>query len=215
VTSGISWFQIAAEESELVVYLAKSNLWAFAWNVDPTRPEYPPGPISEFVRDHGEPLTRGYQATSARWAERNAAYWKDPSAARPNDNDWGEPRNIVYIGTREAVCAPRVHEFERLEGGIVEPTGQPGVGTIVGGANVLRRTLADDNELMRYERGGWLPHLDAYAGATLSCPTSVGKRVLAWVRRWTPHEVPVTNARYTRRATKGAASAAERGTRFI
>jgi hypothetical protein len=223
MTHVLSWFHVPDEEGALIAYLAKSGrLWAFAWHVDPGAPEHPPAPIAEFFRDHGDALTRGFQATSARWAEENAAYWKDPTAARPNPSDWGQPKNHVYLGLREAVTSPRMHALERLEGGVIEPGDQPGTGRIVGGAHVRRRTLDHDNELLRYERATWQPHRESVEGPHLSYESGaagddflrLGKQAFGWIRRWTPCSVDVHNARFARRATERAAAEAGRGMRF-
>ena len=223
MTHVLSWFHAPHEEDALIAYLAKSGrLWAFAWHVDPSVPEHPPAPVAEFFRDHGDAFARGYQVTSARWAEENTTYWKDPTATRPNPNDWGRPRNLVYLGLREAVTSPRIHEFERLEGGMIEPGDQPGTGRIVGGTQVRRRTLDHDNELLRYERATWLAHLECVSGPHLSYESDaaggdflrLAKQIFGWVRRWTPCSVDVGDARFARRATEGAVAEAARGTRF-
>jgi hypothetical protein len=219
----MAWFCLPPEEDELITYLAKSGkLWAFSWNIDPTRPEYPAAPIADFFREHGDSLTRAHQQTSARWHEQNAAYWADTSAIRPNRDDWGEPRNLVHIGLRDAFRSPRIHEFERAEGGYIEPTGRPGVGQVVGATNVVRRTLDRSNEFLHYGRGAWHAHDDAFHGPSLSYESGatstdhqrVGKQLFAWLRRWTPHSVTVAGVNYARRATQGAATEARKGTRF-
>ena len=215
----VEWFDIPDEESELVEYLAKAGeLWAFAWNVDPAHPEYPPAPIAEFFRAHGAALTRAYQQTSARWAAELDAYWKDPSAVRPFRTTRTDPKNVVHLGSRAAVQEPRIHELETTEGGVLEPTSQPGVQKHVGGTPVVYRTLDDRSELFAYKRTTWLPHLDAYSGAHLSYEAAasssgfarLGKRAFSWIRRWTPHTVKVSSGTFSRRATAGAAAAADR-----
>jgi hypothetical protein len=224
MTQVISWVHLQEEEHELIAYLGKSgNVWAFAWNTDPTAPEFPAAPVRDFFAEHGAALTLAYERTSARWQEENAAYWADPGARRPNRNDWGDPKNQVYIGLQDAVVAPRVREFERLEGGTVEPTDQPGVGRIVGAAPVRRRALDAKNELLRYSRGAWLEHAQAFDHQNLSYESTgasdafqlLGKRAFGWLRRWTQESIRVSGANYARRATKRAAAAARAGAKFL
>lgn len=119
--------------------------------------------------------------------------------------------------------SPRIRVIEALEGGRVEPTEQPGVGRIVGATPVRRRTLDPGNALLHYSRGAWLEHLQAIDGASLSyadAKTSaelqqLAKQLFAWIRRWTPESVRVSNANYERRATKGAAAEARADRKFM
>jgi len=86
--------------------------------------------------------------------------------------------------------------------------------------NVVRRTLDPCNELLAYTRTTLLDY--GYDNAQLNygdeSPGSdlarLGKRVFAWIRRWTPHSVKVASGTFARRATAGAVAAASRGAKF-
>lgn len=221
MTHSLSWFHLPEEEQELINYLARSDVWAFSWKVEPNEPEYPPAPVADFFRDHGETLTVGYQATSLGWARDREAHQAAPDVVRPNVDNWGEERNIVYLGLKEAVMSPATREVETLVGGVVEPIG-PGVGRIVGATAVRRRALDSGNALLRYHRGAWLAHLSAFEGPTVAYESGagdeferLGKRTFGWIRRWTPESVRVHRANYTRRATRSAAGASRAGTHFL
>jgi hypothetical protein len=215
---------VPEEEAEFIAHLARSGkVWAFAWSVDPSEPERPPAPVAEFFRDHGAAMIRAYQEASARSHAENAAYWAEPTARRPHRTTWGQEKNRVYLGLRETVLAPRVREFESLEGGWVEPSEVAGALRIVGGTPVLRRTIDRATPLLQYDRGGWLEHHQAIDGANLFYENAktdaefqrLGRQVLAWLRRWTPESVKVSNANYEKRATKGAGAASRAGTKFV
>lgn len=137
-----------------------------------------------------------------------------------------------YLGFKADVLQPRLTTYEVTEGGIEVPFVQdgkivPGAHSIVGGTKVQRIGIhGTGSALIRYSCGQFRA-ADELSQSTLGYSPGTyvekkwvsnpkeflnwGKKVLAWMRRQTPDQVPVYRCNYSIRATARFAEAHRSG----